>query len=80
VLKLLAWFWLRRFTLVLVVAFLGLLALEFARRGRSAELLSVLGWSVGAAVFAASLSTYWAYRIQCRVVFPRDSAEPPRKS
>ena len=78
--KLLAGFWLRRFVQVLVAALVGLLALEFARRGRIAELASVLGWSVGAAVLAASVSTYWAYRIQCRVVFPRDSAEPPRKS
>jgi hypothetical protein len=80
VVKLLALFWLRRFVLVLIVAFLGLLALEFLRRGRVAELASIFGWSAGAAVLAASVSAYWAYRIQCRVVFPRDSAEPPGKS
>jgi hypothetical protein len=68
-------FWLRRFVLVLVVAFLGLLALEFARRGQITGLASILGWSVAAAVIAASVSTYWAYRIQCRAVFG-DSSKP----
>ena len=77
-LRLLVWFWRRRLVLILVVAFLGLLALEFARRGQITNLASVLSWSVGAAVLAASVSTYWTYRIQCRVVFERDS-EPPQK-
>jgi hypothetical protein len=78
-LRLLVVFWLRRFALVVVVALLGLLALEFARRGQVTDFASVLGWSVGAAVLAASVSAYWAYRIQCRVVFDRDPAEPPRE-
>jgi hypothetical protein len=34
---------------------------------------SVLGWSAGAALLAASLATYWAYRVQCRVVFKQPS-------
>jgi hypothetical protein len=71
-------FWLRRFVVVLAIAFLGLLAVEFARRGQLTGLASVLGWSIAAAVLAASVSTYWAYRIQCRAVFG-DSTEPSRK-
>jgi hypothetical protein len=75
VVKLLAWFWLRRFVLVAVLVSVGLLALELARRGSIADALpTVLRWSGAAAFIAASVSTYWAYRIQCRVVFDR---EPP---
>lgn len=66
--KLLAVFWLRRFVGVLALVALGLLALDFARHGQVAELGSVVGWGVGTAVLAASVSTYWAYRIRCRVV------------
>lgn len=75
--RLLAWFWLRRFILVAIPAALGLFAVELARRGSVAEALpAALGWSGAAALLAASVSTYWAYRIRCRVVF--DEGLPKR--
>ena len=72
-------FWLRRFLFVLAVALAGLLVVEYARRGEITELGTIVGWSVAAAVLAASISTYWAYRIRCRVMFDRDPTELPRK-
>jgi hypothetical protein len=67
-------FWLKRFALVFVLACLGLGMMELIQHGDgSFSYRSVLGWSAGAALLAASLATYWAYRVQCRVVFKQPS-------
>ncbi|NUO72263.1 MAG: hypothetical protein HOQ10_06060 [Frateuria sp.] len=67
-------FWLKRFALVFVLACLGLGLVEFVQHGTGRfSVGSVVGWSAGAALLASSLSTYWAYRVQCRVVFKQPS-------
>jgi uncharacterized membrane protein len=68
----LALFWLRRFTIVFVVAALGLSLVERLQQGETASYASALGWSALAGVIAASLATYWAYKRSC--------ALPPRSS
>lgn len=63
-------FWLKRFALVFVLGSLGLGLVEFAQSGAGGfSYGSVMGWSAGTALLVASLTTYWAYRIRCRVVF-----------
>lgn len=63
-------FWLKRFALVFVLACLGLGLVEFIQHGSGAFAYgSVVCWSASAALLTASLTTYWAYRVQCRVVF-----------
>jgi hypothetical protein len=79
--KTLAWFWLRRFLLVLGVAFVGLSVAELVQHGMSYRgLWSVAGWSCAAAVLAATFSTYWAYRIQCRMVFEDEAQKQTPES
>jgi hypothetical protein len=75
VFKVLSLFWLRRFVVVSTLVFLCLVAVQYLQGGFGrVALWSALGWSGAAAFLAASISTYWAYRIRCRVVFhpPRD--------
>jgi len=68
--KILIGFWLKRFALVFVLAGLGLAAVEALQHGLgNFSYASVAGWSAAAALLAASFATYWAYRVQCRVVF-----------
>lgn len=67
-------FWLKRFALVFVLACLGLGLVEFIQHGPGRFAYgSVAAWSAGTALFTASLATYWAYRVQCRVVFKQPS-------
>jgi hypothetical protein len=52
------------------LAGLGLAAVEALQHGLgNFSYASVAGWSAAAALLAASFATYWAYRVQCRVVF-----------
>nr|PZN76297.1 MAG: hypothetical protein DIU56_14555 [Pseudomonadota bacterium] len=74
-LRLLAVFWLQRFVGVLALVSLGLLALEYAQQGRILGLASALAWGTAAAVLAASISTYWVYRVRCRTVLKQDGTE-----
>ena len=68
--KILARFWLRRFILIFVAVFVCLVAVELGQQGITvAGLVTVAGWSFAAALIAASVATYWGYRIQCKVVF-----------
>lgn len=68
--KVLVGFWIKRFALVFVLAGLGLAAAEALKHGAGGfSYASVIGWSASAALLTASLATYWAYRVQCKVVF-----------
>jgi membrane protein DedA with SNARE-associated domain len=65
----LAMFWLRRFGLVSAVAFLCLLGVEWLQRDTAGiALWPVVAWSTVTAVIAASVATYWGYRIRCKLV------------
>jgi hypothetical protein len=67
--KILAWFWCRRFALVFSVVFSVLAVLDIIRRGITTDgLASAMGWGAAAGFIAATVATYWAYRIQCKVV------------
>ena len=68
--KILVGFWVKRFALVFVVAGLGLAAVEILQHGAGGfSYASIIGWSAAAALFASSLATYWAYKVQCKAVF-----------
>lgn len=72
--RILVRFWLKRFALVFVLACLGLGLVEFVQHGATHfSYGSVGGWSAGTALLVASLTSYWAYRVQCRVVFKQPS-------
>ena len=62
--KRLTWFWLRRFTQVFIAVFFCLTTVEFVPQG-----ITSTRWSIAAALIAATIVTYWAYRIQCKVVY-----------
>lgn len=67
--KIVAKFWLRRFLLVFVIAAVLLCGVEFFRRGAEHIVWSyALTWALIAAVVSASVSAYWAYQRQCKVL------------
>ncbi|HEY5809496.1 MAG TPA: hypothetical protein VIT67_16090 [Povalibacter sp.] len=68
--RILVTFWLQRFALVFVIACAGLSVVELSQQSAQAfSYRSVLGWSALAALITASVSAYWAYKRQCRLVF-----------
>ena len=68
--KIRARFWFVRFVQVFMLAFAVLAAVEIRQRGlQSASYDSALAWALLAAVFTASISAWWAYQRQCKVVF-----------
>lgn len=73
--KVLGRFWLVRFVQVFAVAFAVLAALELFQRGpQQAHYPSVLAWALVTALVTASVSAWWGYKRQCRVVFKDPSA------
>lgn len=67
-------FWLHRFATVFFVAIIFLGVVEWlAKRPTGMDWISVVAWSATAAVFSSSLSTWWAWKRQCRMVFKRDT-------
>lgn len=68
--RILVRFWVRRFALVFALACVGLSAVELLQQSiQNFSYRSVLGWSSLTALVAASVSAYWAYKRQCRLVF-----------
>jgi hypothetical protein len=68
-------FWIVRFVQTFVVAFAVLAGIELLQRGvHDASYPSVLAWAALAALLTASVSAWWAYKKQCRVVFKDPSA------
>ena len=63
-------FWLIRFVFVFVIACVGLGAAELLQDSEKGfSYYSVVGWSAVAAVVAASLASYWSYKVRCKPVF-----------
>ena len=60
-------FWLRRFTMVFAVACATLLLLEWLRHGDDASYLGAVAWAGAAGLLAASIATYWAYKLGCAI-------------
>ncbi|RZJ06848.1 MAG: hypothetical protein EOP39_18010 [Rubrivivax sp.] len=68
-------FWIVRFVQTFVGAFAVLAAVELMQRGvANASYPSVLTWAALAALLTASVSTWWGYKKQCRVVFKDPSS------
>jgi hypothetical protein len=80
-LKALAQFWIRRFVLVFVLAFSGLVGLRLLRGDPVTGVLWFSAiWAGATAFVAASIATYSAYRIRCKAVFdPVDDRSPANK-
>ena len=64
-------FWLRRFTIVSAIACASLVLLEWLRHRDNPSYLSAVVWAGAAALMAASIATYWAYKHGCAI--PRES-------
>lgn len=64
----LATLWLKRFVQTLIVIGIILSTAELAS-GEAFDFTSVGVWSVIASVVAASVSTYWAYKKRCKMVY-----------
>lgn len=63
-------FWFVRFVQVFMLAFAVLAGIEILQRGtQNASYNSVLVWAALSGLFTASISAWWAYKKQCRVVF-----------
>jgi hypothetical protein len=63
-------FWFVRFVQVFMLAFAVLAGIEIMQRGlQHASYSAVLAWAALSALFTASISAWWAYKKQCRVVF-----------
>ena len=60
-------FWLRRFTLVFALASVALVLVEWLRHADSSSYLDAVAWAAAAALLAASIATYWAYKRGCSV-------------
>lgn len=70
--KILVKFWLLRFGQVLVLAGASLGLLEWLQRGTAGfSWPSVLGWAALTALLTASVSTHWAWKRQCKLVFTK---------
>ncbi|RZL40397.1 MAG: hypothetical protein EOP35_01010 [Rubrivivax sp.] len=63
-------FWLLRFLQVFLSAGATLVLVEWLRHGLDGTAYaSVAGWAGLSALLAASVSAWWAYKRQCRLVF-----------
>lgn len=68
--KILARFWVLRFMQVFALACAVLGGLEVLQRGwQQASFCSVLAWAVLTALLTATVSAWWAYKRQCKLVF-----------
>jgi len=67
-------FGVRRFAIVFVVACAALAVLEWLRHGDNPSYLSAVVWAGVAALVAASIATFWAYKHGCAI--SRDSLRP----
>lgn len=68
--KTLARFWFIRFVQTFVGAFAVLAAIELFQRGtQNASYNAVLAWAALTALLTASISAWWGYKRQCKVVF-----------
>ncbi|GGY82797.1 hypothetical protein GCM10011613_29550 [Cellvibrio zantedeschiae] len=67
--KVLFRFWLRRFIFTFSVALVALFCWNYNRYGLSQNMLiNTWVWALLAAIVSSSLSTYWAYTRQCKVL------------
>jgi hypothetical protein len=68
--KILARFWIVRFGQVFALACVVLGGIELLQRGgEQASFRSVLVWAALSALLTATISAWWAYKRQCRLVF-----------
>ncbi|KQV47216.1 hypothetical protein ASC95_23810 [Pelomonas sp. Root1217] len=68
--KILAKFWLLRFLQVFVLACVVLGGIEALQHGgEGASYRSVLTWAALSALMTATVSAWWAYKRQCKLVF-----------
>ena len=68
--KILAKFWALRFMQVFALAGAVLGGLELLQRGsQQASYGSVLAWAALTALLTATVSAWWAYKRQCKLVF-----------
>ena len=68
--KILAKFWVLRFVQVFVLAGAVLGGIELLQRGgQQASYRSVLAWAALTALLTATVSAWWAYKRQCKLVF-----------
>ena len=68
--KILARFWVLRFMQVFVGGCAVLGGVELLQQGwQQASYRSVLAWAALAALLTATVSAWWAYKRQCRLVF-----------
>ena len=68
--KILAKFWLVRFSQVFLLACAVLGGIELLQRaGEEASYRSVLAWAALTALLTATVSAWWAWKRQCRLVF-----------
>ncbi|KQV95602.1 hypothetical protein ASC91_25195 [Pelomonas sp. Root1237] len=68
--KILAKFWLLRFLQVFVLACAVLGGIEALQHGgQEASYRSVLTWAALTALMTATVSAWWAYKRQCKLVF-----------
>jgi len=63
-------FWARRFAIVFMVAGAALVAAEWLKHGGDPSYLGAVAWAGGAALVAASIATFWAWRHGCAI--PRE--------
>ncbi|RYZ79521.1 MAG: hypothetical protein EOO68_38775 [Moraxellaceae bacterium] len=70
--KILFRFWIRRFVFTFSVAVIMLFCWNYTRYGLSQNMLiNTWVWALLAAIVSSSLSTYWAYTRQCKVLKQR---------
>ena len=75
-LKILFRFWLRRLAFTFCAAAILLFGINYFRYGISQPMLiDTWLWAVITALFASSLSTYWAYTRQCKVLKNKNANE-----
>lgn len=67
--KILFRFWIRRFVFTFSMAMIALFCWNYYRYGLSQNMLiNTWVWALLAAIVSSSLSTYWAYSRQCKVL------------
>ena len=75
-LKMLFRFWLRRLAFTFCAAAILLFVVNYSRYGISQTMLmDTWLWAVLTALLAATLSTYWAYTRQCKVLKNKNANE-----
>ena len=67
-------FWVLRFAIVFVIACAALAVLEWLQHSRNPSYLSAVVWAGAAALVAASIATFWAYKHGCAI--PRELPRP----